>query len=278
MKNCVVIINMFNDEAVEMSGKVSQILQQEGFVVSRIEYSGQESCEANLVDLVVTLGGDGTVLFAARNFASLGIPIFPINLGEFGFISAIHKDLWQKELKLYLDKKLPVFQRNMLSISVFRGETKLFSKNVLNDGVLSADGVARLVNFDIWCDSIPFGKFTSDGIIVATATGSTAYSAAAGGPIVDPALDVFILNPICAFSLSNRPLVLPGTSHLEIKIIHSRGTKVALTCDGQVVTQLAEGDCLRIEKAQDKALLVGCHTESFYDALRSKLHWSGAPK
>ena len=167
--------------------------------------------------------------------------------------------------------------RSMLSVCALRGNQNVFESYALNDVVVSAGKAARIVSLAISYNSNSFGRFRADGIILATATGSTAYSAAAGGPIVDPELDVFVLNPICPFSLSNRPLVLPASGVLCVDVLPSRGTAVSVTADGQVSAVLETADTVLLQKAEKKIQLADCGSNVFYSALRSKLHWSGGP-
>ncbi len=280
MKNCVIVVNTYKNEALALAAEIQSFVEKKGIMTSLIQFSGQNTSNENCFsscDFAVSLGGDGTVLFTARFCASRRIPIFPINLGEFGFIAGIQRNAWKEPLDRFIEAGTVPVERNMLRVELIRNKEMLFSQTALNDAVISAFGAARIVMLDVASSGVSFGKFKADGIIVATATGSTAYSAAAGGPIVDPELDALILSPVCPFSLSNRPLVLPSTSELSITVLPSRGTEVMLTCDGQVTYNAMVGDIIRIRKATEKALLVGCDSDVFYAALRSKLNWSGGP-
>ena len=280
MKNCVIVVNTYKNEALALAAEIQTFLEGRGVSAVLLQFSGQnstnDSCFSSC-DFAVSLGGDGTVLFTARFCASKRIPIFPINLGEFGFIAGIQRNAWKEPLERFLETGSVAAERNMLRIELIRNKEMVFTQTALNDAVISAYGAARIVVLDVDSSGVSFGKFKADGIIVATANGSTAYSAAAGGPIVDPELDALILSPVCPFSLSNRPLVLPSTAELSITVLPSRGTEVMLTCDGQVTQNALVGDIIRIRKAKEKALLVGCDSDVFYAALRSKLNWSGGP-
>lgn len=277
-KRAVIVINTYKEEAQLLAEEVKAFLEKESWTAEFMEFSGPCSTSSfDDYDLAITLGGDGTVLFAARGCFKKKIPIFPINLGEFGFIAGIQKENWQNRLNLFLKKKLPLTERSMLNVVALRQGKTIFESFALNDVVVSADKAAKIVSLGITFNGNSFGKFRSDGIIVATATGSTAYSAAAGGPIVDPELDAFVLSPICPFSLSNRPIVLPSTGVLCVEVLPSRDTGVSITADGQVSAVLETGDIVVVQKAEKKVLLADCGPAVFYSALRSKLRWSGGP-
>jgi NAD+ kinase len=223
------------------------------------------------------LGGDGTVLYAARLSCKYKIPIFPINLGQFGFIAGIDPNNWKVMLVSFLENNLSIAERTLLNVQVLRNNKVVFSSTPLNDAVIRTGGPAQISELIVEYNGRSFGKFKADGVIVATSTGSTAYSAAAGGPIVDSDLDVFVLSPICPFSLSNRPLVLNSSGKLVIKVLPSRGADIVLSCDGQEIKQLQKDDIIVIERNKENALLAGCDSSVFYSALQSKLNWSGGP-
>ncbi len=278
MDKCLIIANTYKNESLQLADEIKNFLKERNIKSIILPYSGNTSVtDMENVSFAISLGGDGTVLFAARLCAPHKIPVFAINLGEFGFIAGIQPHEWQNRLNNFLQNTEDIDYRNLVSTSVFRKGNKIFTSSALNDVVISAKGSARLVSLDIQSSGIPFGKFKADGIIIATPTGSTAYSAAAGGPIVDPSLDALILNPISPFSLSNRPLVMPSTMVIEITLLPSRCEEVILACDGQVLVDLQEGDVIKIGKSEDTVMLVGCNSHLFYSALRSKLNWSGGP-
>ena len=278
MKKCLIVINTHKQESKTLGNEISNYLGKRGIESSFYRFDGF-STENPFTgcDFAVTLGGDGTVLFAARGCAALGIPVFPVNLGEFGFIASIQKSEWEANLVQFLSGKAYIDKRNMVQAALVRGKSSEFSAVALNDIVISAKTAARTISLDISYNCAPLGIFKADGIIVSTATGSTAYSASAGGPIIDPELDALVLTPINAFSLSSRPLVLSPNGEIGITVLPSRVQDVIITVDGQESVNLQIGDCIKIRKTADKVKLVGCTTEKFYDALRSKLNWSGGP-
>lgn len=283
MKKCAIVINTYKEEAAVIARELQEYLALRDydarlFPLSRelTEYDFSECCFA------VTLGGDGTVLYAARHCAPSGIPVFPINLGQFGFIAGISKTAWKDRLDLFLKGKLKLDERSLLQVSVRRSKTGLpvmsvFSGTALNDAVIKVAGAAQIAELSVSCNDEPFGHIRSDGVVIATPTGSTAYSAAAGGPIVDPELDVLVFSPICPFSLSSRPIVMNQSVKIEIRVLPSRGAKLLLSCDGQEGFPLLENDVIEVERASEKVKLAGCDSKVFYTALKSKLNWAGGP-
>ena len=279
MKKCLIVVNTHKDESQNLGRMIQSYLAAksiESFVFCFDGFSTENPFTG--FDFVITLGGDGTVLFAARGCVKNKIPVFPVNLGEFGFIASIQKNEWQKELDLFLAGKSEVDERNMLNAAlVSTRQSEPFSGIGLNDVVICAKTAARTIMFTVSYNDVPLGTFKADGIIISTATGSTAYSVSAGGPIIDPELDALVLTPINSFSLSSRPLVLSPKGEVGITILPSRENDVIITIDGQKPFDLHEGDCIKIRRLQEKVKLVGCTTKKFYGALRSKLNWSGGP-
>lgn len=279
MKKCLIVVNTHKDESQNLGRMIQSYLAAksiESFVFCFDGFSTENPFTG--FDFVITLGGDGTVLFAARGCVKNKIPVFPVNLGEFGFIASIQKNEWQKELDLFLAGKSEVDERNMLNAAlVSTRQSEPFSGIGLNDVVICAKTAARTIMFTVSYNDVPLGTFKADGIIISTATGSTAYSASAGGPIIDPELDALVLTPINSFSLSSRPLVLSPRGEVGITILPSRENDVIITIDGQKPFDLHEGDSIKIRRLQEKVKLVGCTTNKFYGALRSKLNWSGGP-
>ena len=274
----LVIINVGKDESMKIAVEMKKFLLKEKIDSDFINFDGfSDNFTIKDYDFAITLGGDGTVLYAARNCVENEIPVFPINLGQFGFIAGIDPQKWQEPLTQFIENKLPVAERTLLDVKVLRKDEIIFTSTPLNDAVIRTGGPAQISELIVEYNNRSFGKFKADGIIVATSTGSTAYSAAAGGPIVDPDLDVFVLSPICPFSLSNRPLVLNSEGKLMIKVLPSRGAEIVLSCDGQEIKKLMRDDIIIIERNKEKALLAGCDSSVFYSALQSKLSWSGGP-
>ncbi len=261
-----------------MGAEIKDYLADRGIHSEIFLFSGfSEQYPFSGFDFVITLAGDGTVLFAARGCAPEGIPIIPVNFGTFGFIASVQKNEWKTQIEEFLNGTSVIVQRGMLKTEIIRGGTKRFSAISLNDTVISAKNSAHTINFKVDYGKTELGCFVADGIILATSTGSTAYSASAGGPIIDPYVDVMCLTLINPFSLSSRPLVLSPENELSIEILPSRVTDVIITVDGQIPIDLHVGDVIKIRQAERKALLVGCTQEKFYKSLRQKLNWSGGP-
>lgn len=278
VKRAVAIVNTYKPEASVIAQKIIEHLLGKSVHCDLYTYDGNNlPTQFHGYDFAITLGGDGTVLFAARYCAKQGIPIFPINLGEFGFIAGIEPDAWEIPLNEFLEGNTYGNERMLLSAEVIRNNKTVFFSDALNDAVISGTGMARIVHLSVTFNGHSFGMYKADGIIVATPTGSTAYSAASGGPILAPDLSALILSPICAFSLSNRPIVLPSSGIMQITVLKKRHKESILTIDGQEVFPLTPDDTIQISEAKKKIRLIGCDTDVFYTALRSKLNWSGTP-
>lgn len=229
-----------------------------------------------LVDMLIVLGGDGTLLSAARLVSSLGrdIPILGVNLGSLGFMA----ELSLKELYEYINKavsgRLESEERMMLSVSIYRGGRRRERYTVLNDAVINKGALARMLGLEIWVGDDYLTSLKSDGLIVATPTGSTAYSLSAGGPIIHPSIHCFVLTPICPHTLSNRPIALPDYSVVKVKLV-SRSDDVALTLDGQIGCPLDRNDIVEIKRSSYRLRLLRHPKKDYYEILRTKLGWGG---
>jgi NAD+ kinase len=253
-------------------------LERDGVAVSVCAFEGKpEIPPTGDFDLAFSLGGDGTVLYAARCMAGRGVPVLPINLGTLGFIAAVQREEWRSVYDGWARGAIGVSERVMLEVSVERSGKELLRQTCLNDAVVSASGIAKIIRLEVGTEKVRIGRYRADGLIVATPTGSTAYSVAAGGPILDPEMDAMILNPICPFTLSNRPIVIPSHETIIIQVEAEQRSGVLLTVDGQIVVPLEPADRISVRRAGRKALLVASDRNLFYRVLRTKLNWSGGP-
>jgi NAD+ kinase len=223
-------------------------------------------------DLLVVLGGDGTLLAAARLLGDREIPILAVNLGSLGFLTSVTLDELYPLLEATLAGKHSISERMVLKAQLMRRGALVEGARALNDAVVNQAALARLMDFDVHVDGSHVGRYRADGIIVATPTGSTAYSLAAGGPIVFPDMQAFVITPICPHMLTNRPLVIPDTSRIEI-VPEQHGEPVHLTLDGQVGFQLQPRDRVAIQRAKTRVQLVRAAGKSYFGVLRSKLGW-----
>ncbi|HUJ31327.1 MAG TPA: NAD(+)/NADH kinase [Candidatus Acidoferrum sp.] len=224
------------------------------------------------VDLLVVLGGDGTLLSAARALHGHAVPILAVNLGALGFLTSVTLDELYPVLDQVLAGKHRTSDRMMLEARISREGTPGEPQTALNDAVVNKSAIARMLDFDVYVDKDHVGRYRADGLIVATPTGSTAYSLAAGGPIIHPNLDVLVITPICPHMLTNRPLVVPGAAHVEVDFTASEDP-VYLTLDGQTGLQLAPKDRVTITKSSSKVKLVRPQGKTYFEILRNKLRW-----
>ncbi|WP_461256393.1 NAD(+)/NADH kinase [Treponema sp. R80B11-R83G3] len=226
-------------------------------------------------DIAFSLGGDGTVLYTARSVSPLGVPIMPINLGTLGFIAEVNKKDWLDVFLKWEKGEIATTRRCMLEISVERDSKIIKNYFCLNDVVVSYPEIAKLIKLNAHITGAELVSYRCDGLIVATPTGSTAYSMSAGGPILDPEMEAMILNPICPFTLSNRPFVLPARKTLTITVAEEQRSGVVLMVDGQDTFPLECKDKIHIKQASFGAELIFNGRSIYYQALRTKLFWSG---
>lgn len=231
-----------------------------------------------LVDMIIVLGGDGTLLSAARAVAASrrNVPIFGVNLGSLGFMAEVSLNELYANLAKALAGRLATEERMMLTATVTRKGRKIADYTVLNDAVISKGAFARMVSLDVSVGKDDLIAIRADGLIVATPTGSTAYSLSAGGPIIHPGLHCFVLTPICPHTLSNRPIVIPDTSVVTVKL-RSESDGVSLTLDGQVVEPLRLNDVIEVKKAKMRVRIIKHPEKDYYDILRTKLKWGSTP-
>jgi len=226
-------------------------------------------------DLLVVLGGDGTLLAAAREAAPRGIPILPINLGSLGFLTSFTLDEMYPALEETLAGKSETSERVMLTASLFRKGQAIESKNVLNEVVVNKGALARMIEVELFIDEEFVCRYRADGLIVATPTGSTAYSLSAGGPIVHPDVESLIVTPICPHTLTDRPVVIGDGCKIEMRL-RGDAASVYLTLDGQKGILMQSEDRVGISRAKERLKLIQPHRKSYYEILRSKLKWGEA--
>jgi NAD+ kinase len=272
-----ILFNSHRSESAAFVRDVEAYLAERGIAFRTLRLGEELRTEPDPGDLVLSLGGDGTLLGAAALAASSGVPILGVNLGDLGFLTEITQEEWRAAFEAYRDGELGISERFMLEARVARNGRQLEARLGLNDAVVSASGVARIIRLEVNIRPSYLGRYRADGLIVATPTGSTAHCLSAGGPILHPEMSCLILNPICPFSLSNRPLVVPGDQRVEIVVEPGQRYPVCLTVDGRTVATLEPGDVVEVQEAREKTRLVRSQERSFYEVLRSKLRWSGEP-
>ena len=221
---------------------------------------------------VVVLGGDGTLLSVARLLTDRDIPVLGVNIGGMGFLTEVSVEECYRFFEDILAQRFEVERRMRLHTSFHRKGERVLDSTVLNDVVINKAALARIVDLEVTIDGLPLTTYRSDGLIVATATGSTAYNLSAGGPIVYPTAESIILTPICEFSLTNRSIVLPGDARVEIRV-GPKANDVTLTCDGQVGCELQSGDIVRVKQADLPLFLIKSRQEDYFTILRNKLKW-----
>jgi NAD+ kinase len=223
-------------------------------------------------DLAVVLGGDGTLLSATRSLGERQIPILAINHGSLGFLTEVTLAEMYPALEHVLQGHFVTDHRMMMDISVDRSGENLGKFRALNDVVINKGTVARIIELEARVDGAYVSSFRSDGLIVSTPTGSTAYNLSAGGPIIFPSMMAMAVTPICSHTLTNRPLVLPADVTIEITL-KSTQDEVHLTVDGQVGLPLNTADCVRIQRSKVAVQLVAPKDKNYFDVLRGKLKW-----
>ena len=282
MKRAAIISKRGKPELPGLIREVAIWLRDHGYTVSVdstskpycdfCELAEREELVEKKPDFVIVLGGDGTLLSAARNVARAGIPILGVNLGGLGFLTEVKQEEILATLQAIDAGKSDVTFRAMIHCQLRRGEQCVANYEALNDVVVHQSALARVTDFDVRLNGKFVASYKADGVIVSTPTGSTAYSLAAGGPILAPDVAGFVITPVAPHALTNRPLVVQDSATIEV-IPKIDGDAVLLTVDGQQGTSLSNGDVVLCKKSEFQVKLLKLAERSFFDVLRTKLKW-----
>ncbi len=261
-----------NQKGIQLVGQAEiaheQIEQRTGCAVKIVP----DDQLASSVDLILVLGGDGTMIATARMIGDAEVPVIGVNYGGLGYLAEFPIEELFAALDSILSGQYKVQKRVMLAIELWRGEELITRNRVLNDVVVNKSALARIIEIEAYLDSQFVNLFRADGLIVATPTGSTAYNLSAGGPVLYPSMNAVVITPICPFTLSNRPIVVPDESVIEVRLI-TDNEEVALTLDGQVGFPLKARDRIVIRKSRTTFNLVQPPNRNYFDVLRDKLRW-----
>jgi NAD+ kinase len=247
----------------------------ESHLARHLQYPGgvDSSRLSALADLVVVLGGDGTMISAARIIGGRDIPILGVNLGSLGFLTEITLDELYPLLSDCLQGDFRFTERMMLDCKVLRSGSEIAHHQVLNDVVINKGALARILDLATKVDCHHLTTFKADGLIISSPTGSTGYSLSAGGPIIHPGMNCLVITPICPHTLTNRPIVVADNSLVGITVTSLDDEDVYLTLDGQVGLELKSGDVIQVRRADYCSRLVNSKSKDFFEILRTKLKW-----
>ena len=269
------------EEPFEITKKLSNWLKKRGVDVYVEKELGKKIRHPNsidrreipkLVDVILVFGGDGTFLGVAREACKYGTPIVGIYLGGLGFLTEVTIDELYPMMERIIDGDYEVEDRQMLITSIRRGKKNIGTYEVLNDVVINKGALARIIDLAIYIEDSHVTTYKADGIILATPTGSTAYSLSAGGPIVHPGIPVTIITPICPHTLTNRPLVVSSKMKVEIKVT-TQEPDTYLTLDGQIGVRLKTGDLIEVKRTDTSVKLIKSPFRDFFSILKTKLMW-----
>jgi NAD+ kinase len=281
LRSVAIVAKIASEESAQLVSELGSWLEKRGIRV-RLD---QETSEAlgrrkgsargalpRAVDLVIAAGGDGTLLSVARSAAPRGIPVLGINFGSLGFLTELNPEELFDGLDELVRGDYDVEERPLLRVRYRRNRKTLKEYPVLNDAVVTKTALARMIELDVLIDRTKVVSYTSDGLIISTPTGSTAYNLSAGGPILDPRLHAFVITPICPHSMTYRPVVVPGTVKVEV-VLRNTTEEVYLTLDGQIGFPMKGGDSMVVDEHPNPVRLVRLTGRSFFQVLRGKLGW-----
>ena len=287
IKRIGVVVKPHQPDALETLCRLTQWLSQRQITlvglpeIEREQIEHQTGCAVDVatdaelakrVDLMLVLGGDGTMIATARMIGDTEVPVIGVNYGGLGYLAEFRIEELFTALDSILAGDYKLQKREMLAIELRRGEDLVTKSRVLNDVVMNKSALARIIEIETYLNGQFVNSFRADGLIVSTPTGSTAYNLSAGGPIVFPSMNAIVITPICPFTLSNRPIVVPDDSIIEVRLMTEK-EDVALTLDGQVGFPLQAGDRVVIRKSQTNFNLVQPKNRNYFDLLRDKLRW-----
>jgi len=271
-----IVVKPNNDEALRTSNELSEWLNARGISVRCSPFVGDHECREGefdlAADLVVVLGGDGTMISTARLVGDAQILVLGVNYGSLGYLAEFRIEEMFPALEAILIGDYAVDRRVMLKAEHWRNGEMLAAGRVLNDVVINKAAIARIIGIDVKLDGQFVNGFRADGLIVSTPTGSTAYNLSAGGPIIYPSMNAVVLTPICPFTLTNRPIVVPDTAMIELEL-ENENEGVVLTLDGQTGYPMRARDRVRIRKSSTTFNIVQPANRNYFDVLRNKLKW-----
>jgi NAD+ kinase len=284
MKTIAIVLNPEKPDAIELvktlvphlqERGVSVVIEREAANVAGFPQLARDTKELVLADFALVLGGDGTLLRASRLMAPAGVPMLGIRFGKFGFMTEIEPANAEAAVNSVLDTHYQVEERTMLSADVRRAGSSIAKSAALNDVVIGKGPLARMLRLETYVSGKYITTYQSDGLIIATPTGSTAYSLSAGGPLVTPDLNVAIITPICPHTLNVRPLLVSSRETVKVVIAGDTEETVMLTVDGQIGVPLEEGDEVLVGEAEYKTRLIKVGDTTFFEKLQSRLRWGG---
>ena len=286
IKTVGVIVKPNHEEALKTACELSEWLEQRGIALVGEPRVQQESVDTDACDiasvddakfaeesdLMVVLGGDGTMISTARLVGDADTLVLGINYGSLGYLTDFRIEEMFPALEAIFRGEYDIDRRVMLHAEHWRGDEMLATGRVLNDVVINKTALARIIQIEVSLNDLFVNSFRADGLIVSTPTGSTAYNLSAGGPIVYPSMNAIVLTPICPFTLTNRPIVIPDDARIELKLQHGN-EGVALTLDGQIGYTMKAQDRVVIRKSRTTFNLVQPPNRNYFDVLRNKLKW-----
>lgn len=276
IRSAGIVVKPGHDEAMATAAELSIWLMERG-----VSQAGKplpagsfpaESTGFFDADLVVVLGGDGTMISTARLVADANVLVLGVNYGSLGYLTDFRIEELFPALEAIIDGQYDVDRRVMLDAEQWRGDQMIATGRVLNDVVINKAALARIIEIAVNLDNLFVNSFRADGLIVSTPTGSTAYNLSAGGPIIFPSMNAVVLTPICPFTLTNRPIVVPDEAAIEL-ILDNENEGVVLSLDGQIGHQMLVGDRIVIRKSETTFNLVHPSNRNYFDVLRNKLKW-----
>jgi NAD+ kinase len=281
MKRIGIYAKKNHPDAIALTGEITAWLESRGMeVFPEADLAGNmegvrgypgKSIPA-MVDLIIVLGGDGTLISVARQVGNLKTPILGVNLGSLGFLTEVTLDELYPVLEQVVRREFTTTSRMMLEAIVRRGGEEINRYQVLNDVVINKGALARIIDMEAWVDENYLTTFKADGLIIASPTGSTAYNLAAGGPIIYPGLQCLVISPICPHTLTHRPIIVSGGAVIRIEV-KFQDEDVVFTADGQVGMPLHGGDVVEVRKSENSTQLVKSPFKDYFQVLRTKLRW-----
>ena len=266
------LLNLLRERNLEilLEDHLHQLVPSEGVALVSEDQLGQQA------DLAIVVGGDGSLLGAARMLAHYDTPVLGVNRGRLGFLTDISPDELGEQVAAVLDGDYESETRFLLDAEVVRGGVSVGKADALNDVVVNSGTSAQMIEFELYINDTFVYRQRADGLIISTPTGSTAYSLSGGGPIMHPTLDAIVLVPMFPHALSSRPIVIDGNSEIRIDILERNRIHPPVTCDGQVNMTAQPGDTVTIRKKEHRLTLLHPPGHDFYASCRDKLHWSNA--